>query len=81
MREDPKANICILDPRETRTGNGKRLRKEVFHNFIFKVIKSRRVRLAGHVIRMNDSENTFKILIGKSRKNRPRKTLAQMGGH
>ena len=38
---------------------------------IVRVIKSRRLRWAGHVIRMEEGWNAFKILTGKSTGKRP----------
>ena len=40
---------------------------------IVMVIKSRRLRWAGHVARMEEGRNTFKILIGKIPIGRPRR--------
>ena len=38
---------------------------------IVRVIKSRRLRWAGHVARMEEGRSAFKILTGKSTGNRP----------
>jgi hypothetical protein len=38
--------------------------------YIFKVIKSRRVRFVGHVARMEE-KNAYTVLIGKPEKKRP----------
>ena len=38
---------------------------------IVKAIKSRRLRRAGHVARMEEGRRAFRILIGKLRGNRP----------
>ena len=40
---------------------------------IVMVIKSRRLRWAGHITRMEESSSAFKILTGKSTGKRPRK--------
>jgi hypothetical protein len=50
--------------------------REEFHNLytapnIAKVIKSRRMRLAGHVARIREMENMYSILVGRSEGKRP----------
>ena len=54
----------------------RRLHNEELHSLcrspnIVRVIKSRRLRWAGHVARMEESRSAFKILIGKSAGKRP----------
>jgi hypothetical protein len=49
-------------------GGWSRLHNEELHNIhaspnIIKVIKSRKMRLAGHVVRMGEVRNTFKTLV------------------
>ena len=51
-------------------GSGERLHNEEIHSVyrspnIVRVIESRRLRLAGHVARMEENRSTFKILTGK----------------
>jgi hypothetical protein len=51
-------------------GSWRRLHNEEFHNLyaslnIFRVIKLRRVKWAGHVARMGGIRNACKILVGK----------------
>ena len=44
----------------------------VFHSpYIVRVIKSRRLRWAGHVARMEEDRSAFKILTGKPTGKRP----------
>ena len=38
---------------------------------IFRVIESRRMRLAGHVARMGDERDVFRVLVGKPEGKRP----------
>ena len=38
---------------------------------IFRVIKSRRMRWAGHVARMGERKGVYRVLVGKSKKKRP----------
>ena len=60
----------------------RRLHNEELHSLyrssnIVKVIRSRRLRWAGHVARMEEGRSTFKILIGKPRGKTP---LGKGGG-
>jgi len=51
-------------------GNWRRLRNEELHNLytspdIIRVIKSRGMRWAGHVVRIGEVRNAYKVLVGK----------------
>jgi hypothetical protein len=55
---------------------GRRLHNEELHNLdaspnIVRVIKSRKMRWMGHVARMREMINTYKILVGKPEGDRP----------
>jgi hypothetical protein len=57
-------------------GGWRRLHNEELHNLdappdIIRVIKSRWMIWAGHVERMEEMENSFKILVGKPKGKRP----------
>ena len=57
-------------------GEWRRLHNEEIHSSyrspnIFRVIKSRRLRWAGHVARMEEGRSAFKILTGKPAGKRP----------
>ena len=57
-------------------GEWRRLHNEELHSFyrlpnIVRVIKTRRLRLAGHVARMEKGKSTFIILTGKPTGKRP----------
>jgi hypothetical protein len=39
---------------------------------IFRIIKSRRMRWAGHVARMGEKRNAYRLLLGKPEGKRPR---------
>jgi hypothetical protein len=57
------------------TGGRRKLHNEEPHNLysspcIIRIIKSRRVRWAGHVVRMGEKMNTYRILVGKPEENR-----------
>jgi hypothetical protein len=41
---------------------------------IIRIIKSRRMRWAGHVARMGEKRNAYRLLVGKPEGKRPRKT-------
>ena len=60
----------ILVPKRDENGEGKRLHNEEFHSLyrspnIIRVIKSRRLRRAGHVARTEEVKRAFKILKNK----------------
>jgi hypothetical protein len=52
------------------TGGWRKLHNEELHNLysspsIIRVIKSRKMRLAGHVARMVEKRSVYRILVGK----------------
>jgi hypothetical protein len=56
--------------RDEVTGGWRKLHSEKLHNLycspsIIKMIKSRRIRLVGHVARMGDKRNACRLLEGK----------------
>jgi hypothetical protein len=58
------------------TGGWRKLHNKGLHNlcsspYIIKVIKSRRMRWAGHVVCMGEMRNAYKILVGKHEGKRP----------
>jgi hypothetical protein len=38
---------------------------------LFRIIKSRRIRWAGHVVRMGEKRNVYRLLVGKPEGKRP----------
>ena len=57
-------------PKRDENGEWRRLHNEELHSLyrspnIIRVIKSRRLRWAGHVARMEEGRSAFKILTGK----------------
>jgi hypothetical protein len=53
------------------TGGWRKLHNEELQNLysspsIIRMIKSRRMRLAGHVARMGERRNAYRILVGKA---------------
>jgi hypothetical protein len=67
----------IFGPRmDEVTGDWRKLHIEELHNLyslpnIIRMIKSRRMRWAGHVARMGEPRNAYRILVGKSERKRP----------
>jgi hypothetical protein len=58
------------------TGGWRKLHNEELHNLysspiIIRMIKSRRMRWAGHIARMGEKRNAYRILVGKSEGKRP----------
>jgi hypothetical protein len=59
------------------TGEWRNLHSGKLHNFypspdIIRQMKSRRMRLAGHVARMGEGRNVYRVLVGKPEGKRPR---------
>jgi hypothetical protein len=64
----PKRDVVI--------GGWRKLHNEGLYNFcsspsIIRMIKSRRVRWAGHVARLGEKRNAYRILVGKPEGKRP----------
>jgi hypothetical protein len=58
------------------TGGWRKLHNEELHNLyssqsIIRMIRLRRMRWAGHVTRMGENKNTYRILVGKPEGKRP----------
>jgi hypothetical protein len=56
--------------RNEERGDGRKLRNEELHNLysspsIIRMIKSRRMRLAGHLLRMGETRKAYRILVGR----------------
>jgi hypothetical protein len=57
-------------------GDLRKLHDVQLHNMyslpnIIRMIKSRRMRLAGHVARMGETKNAYRIMVGKPEEKRP----------
>jgi hypothetical protein len=67
----------IFGPRRDEvTGEWRKLHNEELHNlysspYIIRQVKSRRMRWAGHVARMAEERNVYKVLVGKPEGKRP----------
>jgi hypothetical protein len=62
--------------RDEVTGGWRKLRNEELRDShsspsIIRIIKSRRMRWAGHVARMGDKRNAYRLLVGKPEGKRP----------
>jgi hypothetical protein len=62
--------------RDEVTGEWRKLHNEELHDLysspsIIRIIKTRRVRLAGHVAGMGEKRNTYTLLVGKPEGRRP----------
>jgi hypothetical protein len=62
--------------RDEVTGDCRKLHKEELHNLysspsIIRMIKSRRMRWAGHATRIEVKRNAYRILVGKPEGKRP----------
>jgi hypothetical protein len=62
--------------RDGVTGGWRKLPNEELHNFyaspsIIRIMKSRRMRWAGHVARMGEKRNVYRLLVGKPEEKRP----------
>jgi hypothetical protein len=58
------------------TGGRRKLHNEELHNLysspsVNRIIKSRRMRCAGHVARMGEKRNVYRLSVGKSKGKRP----------
>jgi hypothetical protein len=69
--------IVILGPkRDEVKGKWRKLHNEEYHNLytssnILRVIKSRRMRWAGHVTRRGEGKGVYRVLVGKPERKRP----------
>ena len=79
----------MFGPKRDENGEWRRLHNKELHSLysspnIVRVIKSRRLRWAGHVARMEEGRSAFKILTikptGKKPLGRPRQRLVSMRG-
>jgi hypothetical protein len=62
--------------RDEVTGGWRKLHNEELHNLqysasIIRLIKSRSMRLTGHVARMEEKRNAYRVLVGKPERKTP----------
>ena len=65
---------------EWRTLHNKELNDPYSSPYIFRVIKSIRMRLAGHVARMGERKGVYRVLVGKPEGKRPLGRSRRRGG-
>jgi hypothetical protein len=66
----------ILGPKREEDGSWRKLHNDELHSLysslnIVKVIKSRRMRWAGHVARMGEGRGVYRVLVGRPEGKRP----------
>jgi hypothetical protein len=67
----------IFGPKRKEDGSWRKLHNDELRNMhsspnIVRVIKSRRMRWAGHVARMREGRSVYKVLVGRPKWKRPR---------
>jgi hypothetical protein len=68
--------LRIFGPKREKDGSWRKLHNDELHSLysspnIVMVIKSRRMRWAGHVARMGEGRGVYRILVGRSEEKRP----------
>jgi hypothetical protein len=76
VSENRVLRIIFAPKREELAGGWRRLHNEELNSSyaspnVIRVIKSRRMRWAGHVARMGKMRNAYSILVGKAEGKRP----------
>jgi hypothetical protein len=66
----------FVPKRDEMTGEWRKLHNEELRDLysspsIIRIVKSRRMRWAGHVARMGEKRNAYRLLVGKSEGKRP----------
>jgi hypothetical protein len=84
MKENRVLRRIFGPRRDEVTGGWRKLHNEELHNLYFspniiRMINSRRMRWAGHVARMEETRNAYRILVGKPEK-RDHKEDQDVGG-
>jgi hypothetical protein len=65
----------IFGPKREEDGSWKKLHNDELHNLyssrnIVRVIKSRKMRWAGHVVRMGEGRGVYRVLVGRPERKR-----------
>jgi hypothetical protein len=58
--------------RDKVTGEWRKLHNDLYSPNIVRVMKSRRMKWAGHVARMGEERDVYRVLVGKLEGKRPR---------
>jgi hypothetical protein len=66
----------IFGPKREEDGSWRKLHNDEFYSLysspnIVRVIKSRRIRWAGHVARMGEERDVYRVLVGRPEGKRP----------
>jgi hypothetical protein len=66
----------LFGPKSEEDGSWRKLHNDELHNLypspnIVRVIKSRRMRWAGHVARMGEGRGVYRVLVGRPEGKRP----------
>jgi hypothetical protein len=66
----------IFGPKRDQDGSWRKLHNDELHSLysspsVVRVIKSRRMRWAGHVARMGEGRGVYRVLVGRSEGKRP----------
>jgi hypothetical protein len=66
----------IFGPKREEDGSWRRFRNDELHSLysspnVVRVIKSRRMRWAGHVARMGEGRGVYRVLVGRPERKRP----------
>jgi hypothetical protein len=66
----------LYEPKREEDGSRRKLHNDELHNLysspnIVRVIKSRRMRWAGHVARMEKGRGVYRVLVGRPKSKRP----------
>jgi hypothetical protein len=69
--------LRIFGPKREEDGSWRKSHNDELHSLysspnIIRVIKSRRMRLAGHVTRMGEGRGVYRVLVGRPERKRPR---------
>jgi hypothetical protein len=73
---DFENRVLIFGPKREEDGLWRKLHNDEFHSLysspnIIKVIKSRRMRWAGHVAHMGEGRSVYRVLVGRPEGKRP----------
>jgi hypothetical protein len=76
LRVSENRVLRIFGPKRKEDGSWRKLHNDELHNLyssanIVRMIKSRRMRWAGHVARMEEGRGVYRILVGKPEGKRP----------
>jgi hypothetical protein len=76
LRVSENRVLRIFGPKREEDGSWRKLHNDELHNLysspnIVRVIKSKRLRWAGHVARMREGKGIYRVLVGRPEERRP----------